>query len=87
MIDFSVMIGVADDTISRLPGVCEITAKKLPKEFPNRMQFGQYYKPKAAPKHKIEQNKQNEILSRKLATIVLDCPLDFNLNDYLLNLC
>ena len=37
---------------------------------------------KGAMKDKIEANKDKGILSKKLATILLDCPVTFNESDY-----
>ncbi len=86
VIDFLGMMGDAADNIPGLPGVGEVTAKKLLKEFGSMENLlANTDKLKGAMKQKIEDNKEKGILSKKLATILLDCPVTFNENDYELN--
>ena len=83
VIDFLGMMGDAADNIPGLPGVGEVTAKKLLKEFGSMENLlANTDKLKGALKVKIEANKEKGILSKKLATILLDCPVIFNENDY-----
>ena len=83
VIDFLGMMGDAADNIPGLPGVGEVTAKKLLKEFGSMENLlANTDKLKGALKEKIEANKEKGILSKKLATILLDCPVTFNENDY-----
>ncbi len=83
VIDFLGMMGDAADNIPGLPGVGEVTAKKLLKEFGSMENLlANTDKLKGALKEKIEANKEKGILSKKLATILLDCPVQFNENDY-----
>jgi DNA polymerase-1 len=83
VIDFLGMMGDAADNIPGLPGVGEVTAKKLLKEFGSMENLlANTDKLKGAMKEKIEANKDKGILSKKLATILLDCPVTFNENDY-----
>ena len=83
VIDFLGMMGDAADNIPGLPGVGEVTAKKLLKEFGSMENLlANTDKLKGAMKEKIEANKDKGILSKKLATILLDCPVTFNEKDY-----
>ena len=79
VIDFLGMMGDAADNIPGLPGVGEVTAKKLLKEFGSMENLlANTDKLKGAMKDKIEANAELGILSKKLATILLDCPVEFN---------
>ncbi len=81
--DFLGMMGDTADNIPGLPGVGEVTAKKLLKEFGSMENLlANTDKLKGAIKDKIEANKEKGILSKKLATILLDCPVNFNAEDY-----
>ena len=83
VIDFLGMMGDAVDNIPGLPGVGEKTAKKLLAEFGSMENLlDNTDKLKGALKDKIEANKAQGILSKKLATILLDCPVTFNEKDY-----
>jgi DNA polymerase-1 len=83
VIDFLGMMGDAADNIPGLPGVGEVTAKKLLKEFGSMENLlANTDKLKGAMKEKIEANAEKGILSKKLATILLDCPVRFNESDY-----
>jgi DNA polymerase-1 len=83
VIDFLGMMGDAADNIPGLPGVGEVTAKKLLKEFGSMENLLENTdKLKGALKDKIEKNAALGILSKKLATILLDCPVQFNESDY-----
>ena len=83
VIDFLGMMGDTADNIPGLPGVGEVTAKKLLKEFGSMENLlANTDKLKGAMKEKIEANKEQGILSKKLATILLDCPVVFNEKDY-----
>ena len=83
VIDFLGMMGDTADNIPGLPGVGEVTAKKLLKEFGSMENLlANTHLLKGAMKEKIEANKDKGILSKKLATILLDCPVTFNEKDY-----
>jgi DNA polymerase-1 len=83
VIDYLGMMGDAADNIPGFPGVGEVTAKKLLKEFGSMENLLENTDQlKGALKSKIENNKELGILSKKLATILLDCPVTFNANDY-----
>lgn len=86
VIDFLGMMGDAIDNIPGLPGVGEKTAKKLLAEFGSMENLlANTDKLKGALKEKVEANKEQGILSKKLATILLDCPVTFHEGDFELN--
>ena len=83
VIDFLGMMGDAADNIPGLPGVGEVTAKKLLKEYGTMENLlANTDKLKGKMKEKIEANKEKGLLSKTLATILLDCPVTFNEADY-----
>ncbi len=83
VIDFLAMMGDAADNIPGLPGVGEKTAKKFLAEYGSiENLLANTHQLKGALKDKIEANKEKGILSKKLATILLDCPVTFNEVDY-----
>lgn len=83
VIDFLGMMGDAADNIPGLPGVGEVTAKKLLKEFGSMENLlANTDKLKGAMKVKIEANAELGILSKKLARILLDCPVTFDATDF-----
>ena len=83
VIDFLGMMGDAADNIPGLPGVGEKTAKKFLAEYGSMENLlANTHELKGAMKLKIEANKELGILSKKLATILLDCPVTFDANDY-----
>jgi DNA polymerase I len=83
VIDFLGMMGDSADNIPGFPGVGEVTAKKLLKEFGSMENLLENTdKLKGALKDKIENNRELGILSKKLARILLDCPVTFNATDY-----
>ncbi|NDP27477.1 MAG: DNA polymerase I [Flavobacterium sp.] len=83
VIDFLGMMGDSADNIPGFPGVGEVTAKKLLKEFDSMENLLENTdKLKGALKDKIENNRELGILSKKLARILLDCPVQFNESDY-----
>ena len=83
VIDFLGMMGDAADNIPGLPGVGEVTAKKLLKEFGSMENLlANTDQLKGSMKEKIEANKEKGLLSKTLATILLDCPVVFDETDY-----
>jgi DNA polymerase-1 len=83
VIDYLGMMGDSADNIPGFPGVGEVTAKKLLKEFGSMENLLENtYKLKGALKDKIENNKELGILSKKLARILLDCPVTFDATDF-----
>ncbi|MFZ4678687.1 MAG: DNA polymerase I [Flavobacterium sp.] len=83
VIDYLGMMGDSADNIPGFPGVGEVTAKKLLKEFGSMENLlANTDKLKGALKAKIETNAELGILSKKLARIMLDCPVTFDATDY-----
>jgi DNA polymerase-1 len=86
VIDYLGMMGDAVDNIPGLPGVGDKTAKKFLKQYGSMENLlANTHELKGKMKEKIEANKELGLLSKKLATIMLDCPVTFNEKDYLLN--
>jgi DNA polymerase-1 len=83
VIDYLGMMGDAADNIPGLPGVGEKTAKKFLAEYGSMENLlANTHELKGAIKTKIEDNKELGLLSKKLATILLDCPVTFDEKDY-----
>ena len=83
VIDFLGMMGDASDNIPGLPGVGEKTAKKFLAQYgsmENLLANTQQLKGKM--KEKVEEAKELGLLSKKLATIMLDVPVKFNAKDF-----
>ena len=76
------MKGDSVDNIPGLPGVGDKTAKKFLKEYGSiEGLLENVSKLKGKIKEKIEGNKELGILSKKLATIITDVPIDFETED------
>ena len=87
VIDYLGMMGDASDNIPGLPGVGDKTAKKFIKEFGSMENLlANTDQLKGKMKEKIEENKELGILSKKLATICIDCDVTFNAADYELSI-
>jgi len=83
VIDFLGMMGDASDNIPGLPGVGEKTAKKFLAAYGTMENlFAHTHELKGKMKEKIEANQELGLLSKKLATIMLDVPVEFNAKDY-----
>ncbi|WP_417861202.1 DNA polymerase I [Winogradskyella sediminis] len=83
VIDFLGMMGDASDNIPGLPGVGEKTAKKFLKAYGSMENlFANTHELKGKMKEKIEANKELGLLSKQLATIMLDVPVEFNAEDF-----
>ncbi|WP_044400294.1 DNA polymerase I [Lacinutrix sp. Hel_I_90] len=83
VIDFLGMMGDASDNIPGLPGVGEKTAKKFIAEFGSMENLlANTDKLKGKMKEKIEANGELGLLSKKLATIMLDVPVEFHAKDF-----
>ncbi|HEY6915056.1 MAG TPA: 5'-3' exonuclease H3TH domain-containing protein, partial [Paludibacter sp.] len=79
VIDLLGLMGDASDNIPGCPGVGEKTAVKLLKEFGSiDALLERTNELKGALKTKIEENKEQIIFSRFLATIKIDVPIDFD---------
>lgn len=86
VIDYLGMMGDAVDNIPGLPGVGDKTAKKFLKAYGSMEGlFENTHELKGKMKEKVEANQELGLLSKKLATILLDCPVAFNAEDYLLS--
>ena len=82
VIDFLGMMGDAVDNIPGLPGVGEKTAKKFLAQFGSmETLLSNTDQLKGKLKEKIENHKEQGILSKKLATILLDAPIELNEDD------
>ena len=83
VIDYLGMMGDAVDNIPGLPGVGDKTAKKFIKAYGSMEGLLEHTDElKGKLKEKIEANKALGILSKQLATILLDVPVQFNAKDY-----
>jgi len=83
VIDYLGMMGDASDNIPGLPGVGDKTAKKLIEEFGSMENLlANTHKLKGKMKERIMENAELGLLSKKLATICIDCDVAFNASDY-----
>lgn len=83
VIDFLGMMGDSSDNIPGLPGVGEKTAKKFLAQFGSMENLlANTDQLKGKMKEKIEANAELGLLSKKLATIMLDVPVTFNAEDF-----
>ncbi len=83
VIDFLAMMGDAVDNIPGLEGVGEKTAMKFLKEFGNiETLLANTDKLKGKLKEKVEASAERGILSKKLATIICDAPIEFHQEQY-----
>lgn len=86
VIDFLGMMGDAVDNIPGLPGVGEKTAKKFLKQFGSMENLlANTGELKGKMKEKVEANAELGLLSKDLARIMLDVPVEFNEKDFELN--
>ncbi|MEY8868596.1 DNA polymerase I [Meridianimaribacter flavus] len=83
VIDFLGMMGDSSDNIPGLPGVGEKTAKKFLKAYGSiEGLFENIHELKGKMKEKVEANQELGLLSKKLATIMLDVPVEFDEKDF-----
>jgi DNA polymerase-1 len=83
VIDFLGMMGDAVDNIPGLPGVGEKTAKKFLKDYGSMENLlANTHELKGKMRENIEANKEKGIMSKKLATIIIDCDVKFNETDF-----
>ena len=83
VIDYLGMMGDSVDNIPGLPGVGDKTAKKFIKQFGSMENLLENLdQVQGKLKEKIEANKDLGVLSKKLATIITDVPVQFNEKDY-----
>jgi len=80
VIDFLGLMGDASDNIPGIPGVGEVTARKLLAEYGSVegvLDNAKYIKNEIL-KNKVENGRESAIISKQLATIILDVPIEFN---------
>jgi len=83
VIDFLGMMGDSSDNIPGLPGVGEKTAKKFLAAYGSMEGLlANTHELKGKMKENIEANKELGLLSKELATIILDVPVEFNEKDF-----
>ena len=86
VIDYLGMMGDAVDNIPGLPGVGDKTAKKFLKQYGSMENLLKNTADlKGKMKEKVEANADLGLLSKQLATIMLDCPIEFKEEDYVLS--
>ncbi|MCX7546828.1 DNA polymerase I [Xanthomarina sp. F1114] len=83
VIDYLGMMGDSSDNIPGLPGVGDKTAKKFIKAYGSMEGLLENtHELKGKMKEKVEASKELGMLSKKLATIMLDVPVDFDAVDF-----
>ncbi len=83
VIDFLAMMGDAVDNIPGLEGVGEKTAKKFLKEYGSIEKLLENTADlKGKLKEKVENSAERGIMSKKLATIICDAPIEFHQEQY-----
>ena len=86
VIDFLGMMGDSSDNIPGLPGVGEKTAKKFIQQYGSMENLlANTHELKGKMKENVEANKELGMLSKQLATIMLDVPVTFDATDFELN--
>lgn len=81
-IDLKGLMGDKSDNIPGVPGIGEKTGTKLIKEFSSiEGIFDNIENIKGSTKKKLEENKELAIMSKKLATIIRNVPIEFNLEE------
>ena len=85
-IDFKGLMGDQSDNIPGVPGVGEKTATKLILEYGSveNLLASIDSMPKNKLREKIEDNQQLAVMSKRLATINTNAPVDFNIEEYTL---
>ena len=83
VIDYLGMMGDSVDNIPGLPGVGDKTAKKFIKQYGNlETLLEKSYEITGKLGEKITDNKDLGVLSKKLARIILDVPIEYSLSDF-----
>ena len=83
VIDYLGMMGDASDNIPGLPGVGDKTAKKFIAAYGSMEGLLENtHELKGKMKEKVEANAELGLLSKQLATIMLDCDVQFDAKDY-----
>ncbi len=89
MIDYKALRGDPSDNISGVPGIGEMTACELLRQFGTLDKIYEYLKSNTLQSGVVKQrvaellreNKEKAFLSKKLVTILTDVPIDFHLAD------
>lgn len=82
VIDILGLWGDAVDNIPGIPGVGEKTAKQLIKDFGSiETLLENTHQLKGKLKERVEENRERALLSKKLATIIIDVPIAFDENE------
>ena len=83
VIDVQALVGDSVDNVPGVKGVGEKTAGPLIKKYGTLEELYENLEDitKPALKKKLEENKDNAFLSKKLVTIKIDCPLNFTVDD------
>jgi len=85
VIDILGLWGDAVDNIPGIPGIGEKTAKKLIKQYGSMENlFAHSHELKGKQKENVIEFEEQGLLSKKLATIILDVPVEFNEEDLVL---
>ncbi|MDR3272420.1 MAG: DNA polymerase I [Flavobacteriaceae bacterium] len=83
VIDLLGMMGDSSDNIPGLPGVGEKTAKQFIKDYGSMENlFAHASELKGKLKEKVEENQELGLLSKKLATIEINVPMEFDYEDF-----
>lgn len=81
-IDLKGLMGDKSDNIPGVPGIGEVTGIKLIKEFGSIENIIENVDSiKGSPRKKIEEHKDLAIMSKRLATIIRDIPIDITIDD------
>lgn len=82
IIDMKGLMGDASDNIPGVPGVGEKTAIKLLKEYETVENLYEHIEEVSGKlKDKLEENKEQALMSKRLATIMRDAPIAIHVND------
>lgn len=83
IVDLKGLMGDSSDHIPGIPGVGEKTAIKLLKQFPSVEEVVRHIDqlPGKKLREKVREHQEQALLSKTLATIKCDVPLDFSLDD------
>ena len=85
LIDILGMWGDSVDNIPGIPGVGEKTASKLVQDYGSMEGLYEHtHELKGKLKEKVEENKEQAFMSKSLATIIIDAPVEFNENDLIM---
>ncbi len=83
VIDILGMWGDSVDNIPGIPGVGEKTAKKFIKAYGSIENLYKHtHELKGKMKEKVEANQEQALVSKHLATIIIDAPVAFDVNEY-----